>query len=246
MPQEAPALLVSFVYLKPFLKNRERYFYRDWVLDSGAFSAHASGKEIDLQEFTDVALDLLENDPTLTEVFALDVIGDWEASIRNCEEMVRQGVPAIPTYHVGSPEEALLHIAKTYPKIALGGAVGYRQKDQWAEQCFARTWPKRIHGFGFGGEKSIMSLPWHSVDATNWESGPCMFGRWASFGGKSLRIRGSKQNLRPEVEWYLRLEKRARQKWAKQMEEIEEREAPIVYLADAQSNRSRDTFGRKP
>ena len=35
----SPALLVSYVYLKPFLANRHRYCYRDWVMDSGAFSA---------------------------------------------------------------------------------------------------------------------------------------------------------------------------------------------------------------
>ncbi len=220
--ESRPALLVSFVYLKPFLKNRDNYAYRDWVLDSGAFSAHASGTEIDLQEYIETCQELLASDSTLTEVFALDVIGDWKASLANCEEMWKQGVPAIPAYHVGEPESVLLSIAKEYPKIALGGAVGYRAKDKWAAQCFARTWPKPIHGFGFGSEKSIMALPWHSVDATNWELGPCKFGRWNSFG--QMSVRGSNQNLRAEVEWYLKLEQRARQKWGKQMAELEAQE----------------------
>jgi GTP cyclohydrolase I len=47
----APALLVSYAYLDPFLKNQSRYCYRDWVLDSGAFTAHASGKPVDLQAY---------------------------------------------------------------------------------------------------------------------------------------------------------------------------------------------------
>lgn len=224
----APALLVSYVYLEPFLKNRHNYFYRDWVLDSGAFSAHNSGKEITLQSYIDTCQKLLSDDPTLTEIFALDVIGDWQASLKNCEEMWKQGIPAIPCYHVGEPESALLEMVKSYPKIALGGAVGYRGKDKWAEQCFARIWPKKVHGFGFGGEKSIMALPWHSVDATNWEIGPCKFGRWNSFG--KMSVRGSKQNLRAEVEWYLALEQRARQKWRKQMLELET-VAPSLRLA---------------
>ena len=50
----APALLVSYVYLEPFLKNQHRYCYRDWVLDSGAFSAHNSGTEIKLQDYEPV------------------------------------------------------------------------------------------------------------------------------------------------------------------------------------------------
>lgn len=253
----APALLVSYVYLEPFLKHRERYYYRDWVLDSGAFSAHNSGTEIVLQDYIDCCKKLLLEDQTLTEVFALDVIGDWKASLKNCEEMWKQGVPAIPCYHYGEPEHVLLTLAREYDKIAIGGAVGVhaKVKNKFAEQCFARIWPKRVHGFGFGSEASILLVPFHSVDATNWESGPCRFGRWNSFGVMS--VRGSRQNLRAEVEFYLKLEQRARQKWAKEMREletltpserlacdasavsgqrIEEALAPQVRLAEQQAN----------
>jgi hypothetical protein len=226
--QSKPALLVSYVYLAPFLKNRHRYAYRDWVLDSGAFSAHNSGTEIKLQDYINCCKELKATDPTMTEVFALDVIGDWRASLKNCEEMWRQGVEAIPCYHVGEPEAELKAMAKDYPKIALGGCVGFKQKLKFAEQAFARVWPKAIHGFGFGSEKDIMALPWHSVDATNWEIGPCKFGRWNAFG--QMSVRGSKQNLRAEVEWYLDLERRARQKWAGAMKQLAV-VGPIVRLA---------------
>lgn len=224
-----PALLVSYVYLTPFLKNRHRYAYRDWVLDSGAFSAHNSGAEIKLQDYINCCKELQASDPTLTEVFALDVIGNWKASLKNCKEMWRQGVEAIPCYHVGEPESELKAMAKDYPKIALGGCVGYRDKLKFAEQCFARVWPKAIHGFGFGAEKDIMALPWHSVDATNWEIGPCKFGRWQSFG--QLSVRGSKQNLRAEVEWYLNLERRAQQKWTGAMRQLATTMGPSTQFA---------------
>jgi len=234
-----PALLVSFFYLEPFLRNRANYAYRDWVLDSGAFSAHNSGVEIDLQEFTDTAARLLEEDPTLTEVFALDVIGDHEASLRNAERMWEQGVPAIPTYHRGSPEDALLHLAENYPKIALGGVALERVgvKLPWASECFARVWPKRIHGFGFGGKKTLMALPWHSVDATNWEVGPCRFGQWRSFG--TMSVRGSDQNLRAEVEWHLELERKARARWKKEMEKLDASDAPALRMAVVETGKSR-------
>lgn len=213
----APALLVSYVYLPGFLKHRHRYHYRDWVLDSGAFSAHNSGTEIKLQDYIDTCKHLLASDPKLTEVFALDVIGDWRASLKNCEEMWRQGVPAIPCFHAGEPWEALINMARDYPKIALGGVAyaGGQRKLVWAEQCFARVWPKRIHGFGYGSESQILGLPWHSVDATSWEVGPCRFGRWQSFG--KMSVRGSKQNLRAEVEWYLELERKAQFRWRTEM-----------------------------
>lgn len=226
-----PALLVSYVYLEPFRKNLHRYHFRDWVLDSGAFSAYQSGTKIDLQSYIDVCKRLLATDPKLSEVFALDVIGDWKASLKNCEEMWRQGVRAIPCFHYGEPEHVLTTIARDYPKIAIGGCALMKidKKHAFAGQCFARVWPKQIHGFGFGAERSVMGFPFHSVDATSWELGPCKYGRWQSFG--QMSIRGSKQNLRSEVEWYLTLERRARERWAKEMERLNAPLAPSVRLA---------------
>lgn len=232
----APALLVSFFYLKKFLENQERYIYRNWALDSGAFSAFNSGKTIDLQKFLETCLRLKESDPTLVEIFALDVIGDHESSLKNTEIMWKAGVEAIPTFHIGEPEDYLFHIAKNYPKIALGGVALMREpkKIAFAEQCFSRVWPKKIHGFGFGGEKSILHLPFHSVDATNWEVGPCAFGNWKSFGRMS--VRGSNQNLRAEVEFYLDLERRATERWHKEMKRLET-EGPTLRFAEEPGTR---------
>ncbi len=242
-----PAILVSYVYIKAWLKRKSLYAYRDWVLDSGAFSAHNAGVKINLQDYIDICKRLKESDPTLTEVFALDVISDWKATLKNCEEMWRQGVEAIPCYHVGEPEHVLKTIARDYPKIALGGAVGYRKKNEWASQCFSRVWPKKIHGFGFGSEKSIMMLPWHSVDATNWEIGPCKYGRWASMDGQTLSWRGGQQNLRAEVEWYLQLEQRARQKWSGAMTALEQSQSNVrlaIVMPSTDSQRYNSGFGK--
>jgi hypothetical protein len=214
---EKPSLLVSYFYLKQFELNKHRYLYRDWVMDSGAFSAHFSGKEIDLLAYIEKSKELMATDPTLTEIYSLDVIGDWKGSLRNCEQMWEAGVKAIPTYHVGEPESVLIDLASRFDKIALGGAVGLhaKKKLEWARQCFKRIWPKKVHGFGFGGERYILSLPFHSVDATNWEIGPCKFGNWKAYG--KMSVRGSNQNLRAEIAWYLDLEKRARYRWSKEM-----------------------------
>lgn len=206
-----PGLLVSFAYLRHFWEARDQYRLRDWVLDSGAFTAWTKGRAVDLQEYIDRALELKAADPALVEVFALDVIGDCEASLRNCEEMHRQGVDAIPCFHVDEPEEALIEMAASYDKIALGGMVGFKGKRHFAEQCFARVFPKKIHGFGIGNARDILALPWHSVDASNWDLGPAKFARWNRFG--NLSVRRSNQNLGSEVDHYLRIERTARQRW---------------------------------
>lgn len=246
--ESRPALLVSYVYLKPFLINKPRYDYRDWALDSGAFSAHNSGTEISLRDYIYTCKTLMERDPTLTEVFSLDVIGDWRNSLKNCERMWREGVEAIPCFHADEPESVLMGMARDYPKIALGGVALKHQSKKlaWARQCFARVWPKKIHGFAFGSEESLMALPWHSVDATSWEIRPCKFGSWQTFG--NLSVRGSNQNLRCEVEWYLDLERRARRKWAKEMAELQSAGHPSVRLAiEANANKGRhDCLEQKP
>lgn len=217
----APALLVSYFYLATWDKIKDRCMYRDWVMDSGAFSAHASGASIDLNAYMDKCTELLCEDQTLTEVFALDVIGDHKQSLKNAEKMWSDGIEAIPCFHYGSPWDALIHIAQNYPKIAIGGIVGLGPKAKLAflEQCFARVWPKKIHGFGIANERICMALPFHSVDATNWELAPCAFGNWKQFG--KMSVRGSKQNLRGEVEHYLNMERKLRVRWRKEMALLE-------------------------
>jgi hypothetical protein len=231
-----PALLVSFYYLADFLTQRKDYVYRDWVMDSGAFTAKQMRVEIDRARYIETCQRLLATDPKLVEVYSLDVIGDWRASVRNVEAMWAAGVPAIPCYHVGDPEPLLKDLVRDYGKVALGGAVGYKNKRAWAQQCFARVWPAKLHGFGFGEDRDILALPWHSVDATNWELGPCQFGRWRSFGA-ALSVRGSNQNLRPEIERYLRVEQQARRRWAKEMAQLATLDAPTVRLVIGSSPR---------
>lgn len=353
-----PALLVSYYYLEKFIEHQHRYCYRNWVMDSGAFSAFSSGVTIDLQEYIKCCKRLMQTDPTLVEIFALDVIGDWKGTKKNTEEMWRQGVPAIPCFHYGEPWDVLKGYCKDYPKVALGGCVGKRDKLKFVGQCFARAWPHKFHGFGFGDEAAILGYPFASTDATNWELTPCLdgstlidlgdecipignlvgevfsvvtydgvkvpgciavkkgikptiiietsemdlqctpdhlirtslgwtkasdlllapeiyvkgtetsdtglvltdsprvkaihkgrdkevydimmpyihhflangiavhncgFGRWRAFGGAKISVRGSSQNLRCEVLYYLDLEEKARKKWKKEMELLEEK-----------------------
>lgn len=211
--RHAPGLLLSYIYLGTFPQRQSEYFFRDWAMDSGAFTAINKGITIDHQAYLNTCKSLLASDPKLTEVFALDVIGDPDASLRNTETAWAHGIPAIPTYHVGEPESYLLHLKAHYPKIALGGAVGYRNKEKWAEQCFKRLWPHRVHGLGFSDGETLLMFPWHSVDASTWEVGPCKFGRWRSFNCRNLSIPGSAQDLRAEINYFLDLELQMQRRW---------------------------------
>ena len=218
-----PALLVSFFYSRRFLEHRQEYVFRDWALDSGAYSAKNTGAQIRLDDYIETCKRLLDTDPLLVEVFALDVIGDWKATVANTERMHAAGIPAIPTFHFGSPWDVLIGLARDYPKIALGGMVPLKgkKKERFIAECFARVWPKKIHGFGLARAGTLMKYPFHSVDATNWEIGPCQYGNWRHFG-KGFSWRGSDQNLTVEIEYFLDLEEKMRFRWRREMQKLDE------------------------
>lgn len=218
-----PALLVSYFYLKGFLDNQHKYAYRDWMLDSGAFSAYNSGKEINLQEYITECKRLLPIDLSLVEIIALDVIGSGPGSATNAEIMRDAGLDIIPVFHIGDDWSILKDYCQGYNKVGLSCRFGEPVKESYRfyEQCFARGWPKKFHSFGWVAEKMLLMFPFHSSDSADWEIKPCQFGTWRSFGKPGstayLNVRGSKQNLRAEVEWYLDLERRLQQRWKKEM-----------------------------
>jgi hypothetical protein len=218
-----PAVLVSYAYRQIWKGVRDTAKVRHWIMDSGAFTAHASGKPVDLQAFIDHCHHELATDPRLKAVFGLDVIGDHEASMRNVEEMVRQGIPAIPTLHITAPTEAMKE-ARKYPKVALGGMVGQPRSAQLAfcEQAFSVLWPKWLHAFGVTRETLLMRLPFSSCDATTWEGAPMRYGRYRSHGLKILPIRGGNRNLASEVEWYLRMEAQLKDHWYTTLKQVKE------------------------
>lgn len=218
-----PAVLVSYAYRQVWANVRDTARVRHWIIDSGAFTAHASGKPVDLQEFIDYCHAELEGSSRPKAVFGLDVIGDHEASMRNVEEMVRQGLPAIPTVHISAPTEAMQEAAR-YSRVALGGMVGkhWTQQVRFCEQAFAVLWPKWIHAFGVTNERTLLRFPFSSADSTTWEGVPMRYGRYRSHGLRVLPIRGGNRNLVGEVEWYLRLEARLRNYWSATLADVKE------------------------
>lgn len=216
-----PSILVSFFYLDGFWKNRDRYIIEDWILDSGAFSAKNSGVEISLGDYIETCKKLKWDVLAPKEIYSLDAIGDWKTSRKNTDRMWKAGVEAIPVFHVGEPFDVLVGMVKDYPKVALGGLVrrSFKEKYNFIARSFEKVWPKRLHGFGLMDERLLMNFPFHSVDATNWELVPCAFGRWKKFG--KMSVRGSKQNLRSEIEYYFDLEDKLKVRWKKEMALLE-------------------------
>lgn len=236
-----PAILVSYYYITGFLDQQEKYRYRDWMMDSGAFSAYNSGAEIDLHEYIDICHLLRKEDPTLAEIIALDVIGSGEGSLKNAIVMREAGLDVIPVFHIGEDWGILKEYCAGWNKVGLSCRFGepITQSYKFYDQCFARAWPKKFHSFGWMDEKMLMKYPFHSADSSSWEVGPCAFGNWKYFG--KLPIYGSNQNLKTQVDWYLGLEERLRGRWRKEMALLREREKPpqsdsLIEVQDVQAS----------
>jgi hypothetical protein len=183
---EAVDLLVAYPFLREFEKVRGRFNIRSWCLDSGAFTVWQGGGKIELADYMAVA-----RDTDACEVFGLDVVGDPEATRRNLEVMWEAGIKAIPTFHYGSPPEALDWCARHADKIALGGSVDTTDERRvaWAVACLGRVWPKKVHGFSLSSWRALKAGPFHSVDASSWTFAPAQYGAWAGFTGKQMPMR---------------------------------------------------------
>ena len=204
--------LASYWSLGIWRSTEPHIDYVDWVLDSGAFSAHNSGAPISLEQYTEQAAELVANDPKLAEVYALDVVGNPEASATNTDYMWGKGVHAIPTFHMGSDWDALRAMVddERFEKIALGGMAKYRRPiiRGFIAKAFEIAWPKRIHAFGMTDRRVCEEFPFHSVDSTSWEFRPAAFGEWKTYG--RLSSPGDGLVLAVEVDWFLALQKRLR------------------------------------
>lgn len=234
-----PAILASYAYFDPqyFEDVQSTTPYREIILDSGAWTAHTCGKKVELAKYMDVVRRVRDADPgRYRGCFSLDVIGDWKASAANTKAMWAAGIEAIPVFHWGEPWDVLKGLAADYPKIGIGGiAKDHASKKMlFAREVFARIWPHKIHGLGFGGAPFLKQLPFDSVDHSSWEVGPAHRMRWSSFDNWQLFNvsitlgRGAgRVDLQHEVKFYMDLEHDARGRWHK----ILGGGAPTVFLA---------------
>lgn len=233
-----PEVLVSYLNVDKFLSSVSPSNVRSWVLDSGAFSAYNAGAEVDLHAFTDRCLELLASAWPPRVVFALDVIGDPEASLRNTDYMVKCGVPAVPCFHLFESWHYLDDMGKRFSKVALGGGANrganghggsdsFPKRRKWVEGCFARLWPKWVHGFGCCDRRLLFAFPFASADSTTWYYGPARYGA-LQFGHRNNDGRISKvvpkradnpvafaAAVRVQVDWHFDLEEEVRRRFGR-------------------------------
>lgn len=158
------------------------------ILDSGAFSLWRLGGTINVDEYTDFALKLQDEQLFNSLVFVcLDKIPGTikraattaeveeaaKISLRNYKRMKAAGVEnVLPVYHLGEELSCLKEIADAGAGyIGLGGlarGAGSTARRNWLERVFSylKHYPEvRTHGFGVTASKLVIDYPWYSVDS---------------------------------------------------------------------------------
>lgn len=167
-----PRLLCSYWYFKskPMEAFCETLGYKpEILLDSGAYSAYASGKNINLLDYLDY---IKANSAFLSKYISLDVIGDDMLTRIFYEIMRFKGYDPIPVLHYNGEYDTLqyyLERGKTF--IALGGTVPISDKSlvvQWCEKLTESHPELRFHLLGSTSSKLLNCESIVSCDATTW------------------------------------------------------------------------------
>ncbi len=180
-------MLASYHYFKSQTELILRCLQKNYdvFIDSGAFSAANSNKEINIDDYCNYILDT-----GVTTYAGLDVIGDAAKTRYNNEYMTGEyGLKPIPTFHMGSTIKDLEAIAHgQYSYIALGGLVFAQGVISHCDEVWHNILthnPKlRVHGFGLTNVDLMKRYPWYSVDSSSFKSAK-RFGRqgviWNNF-----------------------------------------------------------------
>lgn len=186
-------ILASYAYVA---KPAQRVFFDYWLkhpaidvlLDSGAFTAHNSGREVSLDEYCGF-LDL--NSDHIFRYIALDVIGDPVKSEENLKAMLKAGYKPAPVHVLGDDQRRMDELFEMSDFVCLGGLLrpgrGHAAKPYLkAKMDWAAGRP--VHWLGFVRVDLFRSFRPESCDSSSW-TGCERFGRIMVYLGAGRWLR---------------------------------------------------------
>lgn len=173
-------VLESFVSIKDWQIKLIPVF-KDFILDSGAFTFINSKKEanIDWFEYAERYATFIRK-YQIERYFELDI--DSIIGLSKTTELRRYiekivGWPSIPVWHETRNKEYWFEMCKTHPYVAIGGIASKKSNRRRAEAVFpwfiriAHKYGAKIHGLGYTKTENLKQLRFDSIDSTTWTSG---------------------------------------------------------------------------
>jgi hypothetical protein len=145
-----------------------------FVLDSGAFTAHASGKPIALDDYCRFldSLDKMKLRPW--RYFTLDVINDPKATMKNYEIMLARGFNPVPIFTRGESFDTLEQYYKYSDLVGLGGLMFGQNKNtkyQYLDRVLKFTAGRPVHILGTTELNILKRYRPYMCDSSTLESG---------------------------------------------------------------------------
>ena len=164
-PYMTKGMILALQKAKDATEGRFRF-----LLDSGAFTAYNSGKEIKLDDYCRF-IESLPFEPT--GYFMLDVIGNPSATMKNYEIMLKRGFNPIPVFTRGEDFSVLEEFYRTSDYVALGGLVGGKKNKKlyFIQKSLKIANNRKMHLLGFTSYKYVRRFKPYSVDSSSWTSG---------------------------------------------------------------------------
>jgi hypothetical protein len=173
------------------------------MLDSGAWSALTSKQEIDNRLYVEFCK---QHKDKFEVIVSLDVIGDWQTTKINHDEMQQAGIDSLPTFHIDSPFDELERLLEQNSYIGIGGIAGK------GNQIKTRNWINyvnhladghKFHGFGVTTPNLLKLYDWYSVDGTTWMTGAIRYGRIMHHNEGRLKWIAVNNQRELEKNWHL-------------------------------------------
>lgn len=185
-------ILSSFYYADEWVEKMIPYF-KNFLLDSGAFTFLQQGKNVNWEEYIKKYAAFI-NRNNVKHFFELDIdkIVGYDKMIyyrKMLEDLT--GKPVIPVWHKSRGKEKFLEMCEEYDYVSIGGIVSKEitMKEYPVFSYLINEAHKRgakIHGLGFTNLKGLEKYHFDSVDSTAWVSGN-RFGAVYYFDGRTMQ-----------------------------------------------------------
>jgi hypothetical protein len=194
-------ILQSFYYADEWTERMIPHF-KNFLLDSGAFTFFSAGKDVDWVQYIRDYADFI-NRNNIQRFFELDIdalIG-YEKVVdyrKMLEDLTGKAV--IPVWHKSRGKDNFHQMCEEYKYVSIGGIVSKEiKRNEYPVFKYlineAHKQGCKIHGLGFTNLKGLEEYKFDSVDSTAWVSGN-RFGHIYKFNGMTMEKVNKQQGQR--------------------------------------------------